>query len=252
MKTPNTRSLALAGFAFVAVTFVAWKSAEPGNSVHHYSPGYEQREDTLPVRKRSYPRKEIKLHELDGAMQDLDRAMVELDKNLKVDLGKMNRELKSAMAELKNIDFDKIHAEVKASLKEIDEDGIRSEIKRALRDVEKELKELDEEHFHVELDAAKTATRISRDIIKSSVDVGLKAAKLGIQTAKKELEALKEFTNELEKDGLINKKDGYKIQIKDNELLINDKKQSKEINDKYRKYLKSGNLTISADDKDWN
>jgi hypothetical protein len=56
-----------------------------------------------------------------------------------------------------------------------------------------------------------------------------------------------DFMNELEKDGLINKKSGYKVQLKDGSLFINGKEQSKETTAKYNKYYKEKkNFSISV------
>jgi hypothetical protein len=82
--------------------------------------------------------------------------------------------------------------------------------------------------------------------IKRSVDEGLKGARIGIENAKKELGLMKEFTETLETDGLINRKKGFKIEIKDNEMFINGTRQSKEVNDKYRKYFKNEDYTIKS------
>jgi hypothetical protein len=252
MKTATTRWLALAGFAFVAVTFVAWKKSDPIRSVNQYSTGYEEyTADTVPVRKKTYSaRKDYKLNGIDEAMQEVDRAMIELDRSLKIDLGNMNKDLKAALEEVKNINFDKIHAEVRASLKEVDWDNVRDEIRRANKEVEKSLKEIDHESIHAEIDAAKASAFVNSDLIKNSIELGLKAAKLGIYKAKKELVKLKEFTEELRKDGLIKKDGAFTIEIKDHEMLIDGKKQSKEVNDKYRKYFKDGSYTLSSEGDD--
>jgi hypothetical protein len=72
-------------------------------------------------------------------------------------------------------------------------------------------------------------------------------ARTGLEKAKKEITLLKEFTSELEKDGLVDRKKGYTIEIKSGEMYINGVKQSKEVNDKYRKYFKDEDYTIKSD-----
>jgi hypothetical protein len=54
----------------------------------------------------------------------------------------------------------------------------------------------------------------------------------------------------LRKDGLISKKKGYKIEIKDGEMFINGTKQSKEVNEKYKKYFRDGDYTLRSDGDD--
>jgi hypothetical protein len=46
------------------------------------------------------------------------------------------------------------------------------------------------------------------------------------------------LTEALEKDGLIDKKNPYKLEIKNGDFYINDKKQNKEVRDKYQKYFR--------------
>ena len=58
---------------------------------------------------------------------------------------------------------------------------------------------------------------------------------------------MKEFTEGLEKDGLINRKKGFTLEIKNGELYINGTKQSKEVNDKYHKYFKDEDYSIKSD-----
>ena len=57
----------------------------------------------------------------------------------------------------------------------------------------------------------------------------------------------------LEKDGLINKKDGYTIKHKNGELIINGKVQPEGVYNKYRGFLeKHKTLTIEKSDNDFN
>jgi hypothetical protein len=64
---------------------------------------------------------------------------------------------------------------------------------------------------------------------------------------KKDLAVMTDLTTALEKDGLIDNKKPYKLEIRDGELYINGKKQTKKVNDKYRKYFKNDNYTITND-----
>jgi hypothetical protein len=89
--------------------------------------------------------------------------------------------------------------------------------------------------------------KIDGEKIRQQVEEGMRKAKAGMEKAREEIKNLQEFTDELEKDGLINKKKGYKIQVKDGELYINGANQSKETSDKYRKYYRKENFTINTD-----
>lgn len=73
------------------------------------------------------------------------------------------------------------------------------------------------------------------------------APKTGLKHLDEDLRLMTLLTNVLDKDGLINKSAFYKLEIKDGELSINDKKQSAETTNKYRQYFrkdKNGNYTI--------
>jgi hypothetical protein len=51
----------------------------------------------------------------------------------------------------------------------------------------------------------------------------------------------------LEKDGLLDSKKPYTLQVKEGELYINGNKQSKEVSDKFRKYFQSNNYALTND-----
>ncbi len=53
--------------------------------------------------------------------------------------------------------------------------------------------------------------------------------------------------NEMEKDGLINSKEGFTIEYKNKDLYIDGKKQSEKTTDKYRKYFKQDHFKIRID-----
>ena len=252
MKTNHIKWLAWAGFAFAALTITAWKRTDSTLPVKPHITNYQ--DDTTVPRKRSYDKKEYRVGDLDQAMKELDRAMLDMDKNSKIDFSKMDREMKAAMEEMKKIDFDKIGREVEASLKKVDWDKTNIEIKKAMREAEIEMKNVDTKQIKKEIEkakesikAAKINSHIDMEQIKRSVEEGLSSARIGIENAKKELSLMKEFTEALEKDGLISKKKGYKLEIKNGELYINGTKQSKDVNDKYRKYFKDEDYSIKSD-----
>ncbi len=249
MKTKQTW-LAGVVIAFVALTLISWKKSENNQlPVKPYLIKYQ--EDTLKPRKKSTDKKEYRTGELDEAMKELDRAMAEMDKSMKIDFSKMDKDIKAAMEELKKVDFEKIGREVEASLKNIDWAKTRAEIDKAMREVEVTMKEVDKKQIKEQmakakeqLEAAKISSQIDMKKIKETVEKSMVAARASMEKAKKEMLLMKEFTEALEKDGLIDKKKGYKIDVKKGELFINDMKQSKEVNDKYRKYFKEEDYTI--------
>jgi hypothetical protein len=249
MKTTYLNWLAGAALALVAITIISWKRTDstlPVSRFAHYQ------EDTTPHKKYS-DKKEYTVGDLDKAIKELDRASFEMDRNMNFDVSKMDKEMEAAMDEVKKIDFDKIGREVAESMKKVDWPNIKAEIDRAMREVDVNMKTIDKKEIEKAIaeakesvSAAKINAHIDMEGIKRSVDEGLKGARIGIENAKKELGLMKEFTETLETDGLINRKKGFKIEIKDNEMFINGTRQSKEVNDKYRKYFKNEDYTIKS------
>jgi len=252
MKPTHLKWLMAAGFACTVITLLSWKRTDSTMPVKPYS--IHAQDDTTVPHKRSLEKKEYKIGDLDEAMKELDRAMLSMDNNVKIDMSKMDKEIKAALEEVKKIDFEKIGREVEASMKKIDWEKTRVEVDKAMREAEVKMKDIDMKKIEKEIEkakedisAAKIESHIDMEKIKRSVDEGLAGARVGLEKAKKELSLMKEFTEALEKDGLINRKKGYKIEIKDGQLFINGTKQTKEVNDKYRKYFKDEDYTIKND-----
>jgi len=253
MKTNNLKWLAWAGFAFAAITIVAWKKA---NTFENTDPSFSpQQADTTLPHKRSYDyKRDYTVGDLDKAMRELDEAMVNMNKNINIDFSKMNKEMKAAMEELKNVDFDKIGREVEASLKKVDWEKTRVDVEKAMREADVTMRNIDMSQVKKEIERAKESineakisSKIDMSKLQETIEQSLAGARVGIEHAKKEIALLKEFTETLEKDGLINRKKGFKIEIKNGEMYINGTKQSKEVNDKYRKYFKDEDFTIRSD-----
>ena len=97
-----------------------------------------------------------------------------------------------------------------------------------------------------EMEKNKIEMKLNSEKLKLNMKEAMGKAKESMEKVKVEIQHLKEFTNELEKDRLIDKKKPFKIEVKDGELYINDKKQTKEVIDKYRKYFKKDNFTITS------
>lgn len=253
MKANHTKNYVWATLALVLITFSSWRV---GGSALPIKPSLVKNlSDTTPSRKKE--RKEYRVGDLDKAMKELDMAMADMDKNMKFDFSKMDREIKAAMEEIKKVDFDKISHEIQSELKNVNWDEANLEIKKALRETERSINEVDMKEIKKEIEKAKAeiskekiASHIDMQKIREGVDKGIAGARVGIEKAKKEISLLKEFTESLEKDGLINRKKGFKIEIKDNEMYINGTKQSKEVNEKYKKYFREENYIIRSDGED--
>jgi hypothetical protein len=186
--------------------------------------------------------------ELDRAMQKLDEQMKQLDVQMKkVDFSKMQKEIEES---IKKIDFEKIAKDMEASIAKVDWNKIEMEVKEALEKVRTvDMVKVREEmkKVQLEMEKVKIDLNINSEKIKKEVREAMEKAKVSIEKAKIEIKLYKEFTDALEADKLIDKRKGFKIQVKDGDLFINDVQQSKEVSDKYRKYYKKDNYSIQSD-----
>jgi hypothetical protein len=97
----------------------------------------------------------------------------------------------------------------------------------------------------------KDSLTIKKDITdnvkgKSKTDTTHKPI-LGSRKFNTDIKLMTELITALKKTGLIDTRKPYKLEVKDGELYIDGKKQSKEVRDKFKKYLKSDNYTITND-----
>ncbi len=219
------------------------------------------------------PQDTIKKKKNSMTMKEFDRLSEELDKDImeeisKIDMAKIEREVLASLKEididkimkevelsLKDIDTDKILADVKKELSEINYDEISAETKEALskanKEVEKameEVKKIDREKIKKELEEAKQEVEKSRhEFEKIDMEKIMKGAREGIDKAKTELKLIKQMFKEMEQDGLIDSKKGFKIEYKEKSLFINGTKQSEQVADKYKKYFKGEHFEITID-----
>lgn len=211
------------------------------------------------------PKKSKKITDIDDVLKELDKGTVELDNVLKeIDWKSLEADLKVSLNDIK-IDKEKIKKDIEISLKGIDVTKIKL-------DIEKSLKEIDLAKLKIEVDASLSKIdwdKIKEDIekvkeidlkkieidlkgLKPEIEESLAAAKVDIEKAKRELTEYKEFINTLEKEGAISKKEGYKIEHRDGTLIINDKKQSAEVYNKFRTFLeKHKTFTLKKDLNDF-
>jgi len=208
----------------------------------------------------------IKMKDFDKLQGELDRSLLQLNEELKkMDFSKMQKEIESSLKSvdmekimrdversLKNIDLDKTLASVNASLQDLNLDLKSEEIEKAMNEAKKEIEKakteisnIDKEAIKKELEQAKKEVEKSKaEIDKIDMDKIMSEAKEDINKAKEELKLTKELITELEKDGLVNSKEGFTLEYKNKDLYIDGKKQSAEVTDKYRKYFKKDDFKI--------
>ncbi|MEJ7682441.1 MAG: hypothetical protein WKG06_32235 [Segetibacter sp.] len=208
-------------FTALVIGFSAFSQKQQKSSIDSFrKEQFSKDNDTSTSRKRNRDRADWNFDKLDEQMKQ-------------VDVEKINKQLKES---LKNIDWEKINNQVVESV---------NVSKFKMAEVKKEMEQVKANLEKQKIDIKSNAAKIEADIEKA-----MKNAKRSIENAKEELKNLREFTDVLEKDGLIDKSKKYKIEVKNDELYIDGKKQSKEISDKYRQYYHKSNFTIDMNEGD--
>lgn len=204
--------------------------------------------DTLPDNES------IKMKDFEKLQAELDKISGEVGAELKgIEFLKLQ---KDAIAQaMKEVEMEKMMANVSGSLKNADLNFKSAEIEKALAEAGKEmekakleLKEVDKEAIKNELAQAKIEFEKSRLEIEK-IDLGkiMYEARAGIDKAKDEMKLTKEMFTEMEKDGLVNSKTGFTIEYKNKELYIDGNKQNERTTDKYRKYFKQDNFKMTIE-----
>ncbi|MDQ6723889.1 MAG: hypothetical protein M3Z01_06455 [Thermoproteota archaeon] len=155
-----------------------------------------------------------------------------------IDWNKISTEVNRS---LKAIDMEKIRNEVAMALKGIDMNSINIEIQKEMKNINMEemkkdleqLKKINLDELKKEMERLKKEMELNKDQIKIEMD----KAKSELRNVKTEVIAFKEMKSEMEKDGLLNKDEHNSIEYKNNDLLINGKKQLPDVTEKYRKYF---------------
>jgi len=204
----------------------------------------KQATDTIPKKQN----REKKIRDLDDVIDELNNV------DLKVDMEKISKEIAEAM---KKIDGDKIRMEVDKAIKEADFEKIKQEVETSIAkiDWDKMKAELDKvkdiDMKKLDIDMKKMEAELSK--IGPEIEKSMEKAKVEIEKAKVEMMEYDKFVDGLEKDGLLKRKEGYSIKHKDGELIVNDKKVSAEVYNKYKSFLekhKKFNISKENDDFD--
>ncbi|MCW3090603.1 MAG: hypothetical protein JWP81_1672 [Ferruginibacter sp.] len=216
-------------------------------------------QDTIPVNTEDKEAK-MSISDFDKLIQNMDNKSLKMQAEIsKIDFDNIHKEITASLNKvdfekikldidraMKEIDFAKIEQGVKTALKEIEWNKLNNDVKLSLQDAKREIEKINMEVIKKEMEKAKQEIEKSRNEIKKiNIDELMKNANSGIAKAKAELRLTKEMFNEMEKDGLINQKEGFTIEYKDKTLLINGKKQTEAIKEKYRQYIKGDTFKIS-------
>lgn len=244
----------------------------------------QQRTDTVPGKNEN---REKKIRDLDDVLEEIENAQAQLDKDLKLDMEKLKKELEETFKKLdmakvkadmerglKEIDMNKINAEIEASIAKIDWDKMKAELEKVkdidFSNMKEEMKKMEEEmkkigpeleksmqkmkevdFSKIEIEMKKVGEEMKK--IGPEIEKSMEKAKEGLEKAKAEMKEYKDFVDGLEKDGLIDKKKNYSIKHADGELIINGKKQPEAVYNKYRSFLeKHKKFSINKEDDDFN
>lgn len=217
--------------------------------------------DTIPAKSRHG---KMTKTEYDKLMNDLNADVQKALEDVRsIDANKLSKEI---AASLKDLESDKIKMELDKAIKEVDWadiekelheamnnvqlDKISEEVKTSLERAKKEMEKINMDVVSKEIESAKVELEKSKAAFeKIDFDKIMKEAGASIDKAKHMLLLQKEFFTELEKDGLINAKDGFTIEYKEKLLYINGKKQSEAVTDKYRHYIPGDDYKITIEKK---
>lgn len=270
------KKLAMVAFiCIVGITASSWQikqdtRQDSAKQHHEYQPGHgDTSEPNLRSRGDSF-----QMQDFDAAMKEVNQAMEKVTQQMKnLDLQKINEQVNEALKKvdfeninkqvelaMKQVDMAKINQEVQAALKEVDMQKIKAEVNASLAQAKAEMAKVNTEEMTKQMKALKE--QLNSEAFKSKMDSlniseqvqkAMAEARSSLEKAKKELQNYKDFTNELEKDGLIDKSKGYTLELKDGYLYINGKQQSKETTEKYRKYyMGKDHFKINMNEKDKN
>jgi hypothetical protein len=203
-----------------------------------------EKKDTVPKKT------EKKIVDLDDALNELDDAHLEVERSLKnIDWKKMETEIQESMKKME-IDLSKMKIELEKSMKEIDVSKVKADIDASLARIDWNKMEKEMEKVK-EVDFEKIKTDLAK--IQPEIEKSMKQAQESIEKAKAELKEYKAFVDDLEKDGLIDKKGSYTIEHKNNQLIINGRVQPEAVYNKYRSFLeKHGKITIEKSPDNFN
>lgn len=248
--------------ACFSIALIAWG----GRKQMHQQKTEQSFNDTFPKNKV-----EKKIRDLDDVLDELDKAEMKLNMEKvkteweealkKIDMDKVKMDIDKAM---KEVDMEKVKAEIENAVKEIDAAKIERDVKESLAKVDWEkmkeqmekMKDQVEEIKNIDMSKVKTdMQRVEKEMKEMAprIEKEMEKAKIDIEKAKEEMKEYRSFVDGLEKDGLINKKEGYSIQHKNGELIINGKKQPADVYNKYRSFLeKHKKFTMKKTDDDFN
>ena len=214
------------------------------------------------------PKAHKQVRDLDDALLELDNGEAEIEqidgekiareirealKGLDVDMAKMKRDLAK---ELKEIDVQKINADVQQGLAEMQNSLKEIDVEKIKKEVQESLAKVDMTKIKAEVEKVKDIdfSKMKKELkaIQPQVENAMREAKVSIDKARVQLNAYKSLVNALDKDGYLKKDGNYKIEYKAGELTVNGKTLSADAVKKYNEFLGKKDFTLQKEDDDFN
>jgi hypothetical protein len=108
------------------------------------------------------------------------------------------------------------------------------------------------DHYTIQNDGDRSTSPSNDDVIKEKRKSDLPSPETNILSFdgakwQRDVQLMKQLIRGLQKEGLLESKKTYKLEVKDGELSINGTMQSKEVSEKFRKYFQSNNYALIND-----
>ena len=201
---------------------------------------------------------------LNGSMENLGISLSSLNNDLvrqnalaaleSIDMGKMSDQIRQS---LQSIDLEKVFDQANLAIKNTELGPLNKELALAIEEAGKEMQKAKAELKSInyaEIDkemktAAKELEKAKAEIRKIDVKKIMAEADAEVKKANMEMNQTSALFTALEKDGLINTKDGFNIRYENKQLYVNGIKQSPSVTERYRRYFNTDKfeITISAE-----
>ncbi len=219
--------------------FCSWENTGMYNYSNKVAACNVNTTDTLPKDKQD---------EFNKAMEELDENMADLNSKMENIKANADKEIKEALS---SVDFKTIQEQAEAGLKKVDWNKIQQDVNISLKEAQNEMAKIDFANLQKEMqlmqnkmNSEEFRSQFNSEKLNEKINEAMSRSRESIEKAKENLQQMKAFTDALAADGLIDKKKGYTIEWKNDELYINDQKQPKDIADKYRRYESTGKIKI--------
>ncbi len=226
-----------------ALFFCSWDNPGKYNYSNRVIPVSITQTDTIPKNKQD----DFKADDLEKAMEALEESITDHDVQMKDIDVKIDKEVRAALSK---IDFEKIEKQA-AALKEIDWNKMQNDVSISLKNAQEEIAKVnfsklqnDMKIVQEKLKSEEFKSQLNSEKLQKQINESMSKAKESIEKAKQHLQEMKDFTDALSAEGLIDRKKGYTLEWKNGNLYINGKEQPKSISDKYRKYEHTGEIKV--------